>query len=271
MTTPAIGTGDFTSANAVSPADVNLDNKVGVVVAPLTTVTLGVYLMTQPAYAIMLDSITGPGHLTGNMAVIMQWSDPLTSQIVTQERWYYPGTTTAPASANGLMAGRGPTKAAMLTVLIRNYDTTVTATIDYALWQSSRQVTRDDWRTVFLAAPVNAWTAPNADHRAGLMGWINNVTINAGTSDTRICGLYSGEATLAVQVSAFASVTVTVTVPLPSFSPTAWPVIASIPLTANQASVSLTLPRCPVSIKVANAGGAAITASWSLTVQEVAS
>ena len=271
MTTPAVGAGDFTAATAMSPADVLMDNQAQVAIGPGVTKSYGPYLMTQPAYAAALAALMPANTAVGILKVTVTWSDPVTGLIVGQQRWFVASTSTAPALSNELHTGRGPTEGGQLQIDITNQDTAQTATVDLAVWQSSRVVTRHDWRTITHTAVTGGFTTPSSHPRSGSLGWAASATIPATQNTTWLCALYAGQGELFVITPQFASVTMQVSVPYSDAAVASQPFLYSQVLPTQQSLFAVTLPRCPVALELINQGGVPAIVSWHLILQEFAS
>lgn len=271
MTTPAIGTGDFTPGVAFNPADVNLDSQALVSVPAASTVTLGAYLTTQPAYAMLFDALGTLATAVPTCSLQFNWLDPATLQTVTADRWFPPVTTSGTGLSNALTTGRGPTKSGQVQVQVHNYDPTNPMTIDWRFWQSSRIVTRDDWRTLSLASPASPLLAPSLAPESNVLGWVANAAIPATTTSQWLATTYAGQARLHVNTGTVAGISLQVLVPFGNVGSGSWPILFQIPALAAEQSMDLALPRCPVVISIDNTTAGAVNVSWSLTATEFAS
>jgi hypothetical protein len=271
MTTPLVGTGDFTGSMSVVPSDIQLDLQAGVVIAANTTQSFGPYAMTEPSYAITTDALFSALAAVANYAVVFRWLDPVTGALVASEKWYPTGTTSSPPVNSQLTVGRGPTKAAVLLIQVTNGDPAQSMTIDFTLWQSSRVVTRDDWRGLALGGGYPFYTVPLSESRAGILGWVNLQAIANTISFSWQAALYFGQAQLFYSLSSVTNVNLIVSVPFENRTTPNYPQLFSGPLTLLQNTLNLSLPRCPVIITISNNSGGPVTASWSLTIQEFAS
>ncbi len=80
------------------------------------------------------------------MGFTFQWSDSVTNQIVSTETFeFYGGGSTNGTSH--IVAGRGPTRADVLTVAWFNNDATNNASFDFVLSQNSRTYSSDLWQS----------------------------------------------------------------------------------------------------------------------------
>jgi hypothetical protein len=271
VTTPLVGTGDFTATITGIPSDIQLDLQAGVVIAANTTQSFGPYAMTEPSYAVSTDALFNVAATVANYAVTLRWLDPVTSALVASEKWYPTGTTSSPPVNSQLTVGRGPTKAAILVIQVTNGDPAQSMTLDFTLWQSSRTVTRDDWRGLALGGGYPFYTVPLAESRAGLLGWVTNQGIANTISFSWQAALYFGQAQLFYSMSSVTNVNLIVTVPFENRTSPFYPTLFSGPLTLLQNTLNLSLPRCPVVVTISNNSGGPVTVSWSLTIQEFAS
>lgn len=271
MTTPLVGVGDFTGTVSPVPADVLMDVQSLQVLTPDQTVTYGPYAMTQPSYSVAVDGLVNAASINGLFTVTMRWTDPVTSFLVDQERWHISGTTSSPAANNGLVIGRGPSKSAQLSIIVHNNDAANNMTLDLIVWQSSRVVTRDDWRGFQESGSVPVWSVGSREPNSNILGYENAINVSAGVTRQRLCALYSGQGMLSVALAAGNTATVTVIVPLADVGVAAYPVIFAAAPGATLVNAYLSLPRCPVVVQIANAGAGAVVVTWSLIMQEFAS
>lgn len=271
MTTPPTGVGDWTPTVTAIPSDVLIGQKTGLVISAASSQVFGPYAMTSPAYAIAVDALVSASATVPFLSVLMTWTDPSSGLTVGEEKWYITGTSTSPAAANALTIGRGPTKAGKLTVTITNYDPATSAAIDLAVWQSSRMVTRDDWRGLQQGGVIPGYTSPDCAAAAGMLGWMNSVTIGAGNSETWCCALYAGQAQFIFGAGSTPDVNVALYLPAADFPAASWPFFYNQAVTAITTQLYLPLPRGPVILHATNFAASAVTVTWSLAIQEFAS
>jgi len=271
VTTPLVGVGDFTGTVSPVPADVLMDTQSLVVLTPDQSVSFGPYLMTQPSYSVAVDGLMNVASIVGLFTVTMRWTDPVSGFLVDQERWHVPSTTASLAANNGLVIGRGPSKSAQLIIIVHNNDAANNMTLDLIVWQSSRVVTRDDWRGFQESGSIPIWSVGSREPNSNQLGYENAVSVGAGVTRQRLAALYCGQAFLSVALAAGNTATVSVIVPFADVGSAAWPTIFAAASGATLVNAYITLPRCPVVVQIANAGAGAVVVTWSLVLQEFAS
>lgn len=270
MTVGEAGLYDFDSASPWLPGDQQLISEPATSVASGATVALGTVDVARSSYLIACDALYSPGATQPFPYFDMVWSDPNTGLILARERWTIPGTSTSPASGASPVSGRGPTKAAQLAVSVTNPDPADGATVDCYLYQSTRDIARDDWRSNGLGA-VPGYTNAATDCPALLPGYKVASVVTSSSSVIRVCGLYSGPAEFCVTQNNSQLLAVTLAA-LDGFGTLAAPTpVAAFNTSAAAATLAVTLPRCPVLVTVTNAGSGSTTLQWTLTAQEQAS
>jgi hypothetical protein len=265
------GLEDFAQAQAALSADLNILQETGVVIAASSSVTYGPMAVNNPAYAVAIDALVNASATFGLLLVSLVWSDPVTGLTVGAERWYYSGTTASPAISNGLTFGRGPTKAGQLTITIDNYDPAQSATVDVAVWQSSRVATRDDWRGNPNGGGYVTYTVPNTESLSCALGWVTAHALAASGQISYQCALYAGQAAFEFVSSATAAVGVEIFAPLPDRASGNWPVLLENAAIGEVFTGALVLPRCPVVVQITNNSAAPTNVTFSLTALEFAS
>jgi hypothetical protein len=265
------GLDDFTGAQAALSADLNILQETGVVIAASGTVTYGPFAVNSPSYAVAIDALISASATFGLLLISMVWSDSETGLTVGAERWYFSGTTASPAISNGLTFGRGPTKANQLTVTIDNYDPAQSATVDVAIWQSSRTATRDDWRGNPNGGGYVTYTVPNTESLSCALGWVTNHALAASGVVTYQCALYAGQAAFEFVSSATGDVGIEILAPLPDRASGNWPVLLENAAIGELFTGTLVLPRCPVIVQITNSSAASTNVTFSLTALEFAS
>jgi hypothetical protein len=247
---------------------------VGQALAAGASITAFSGAVTGIAYIAFVDALNSNGATSANpfLKVSMIWKDAVGGNTLPPQHWFPLQTNVSPASSNGLVCGRGPTDGAVLTVLIKNMDLVNAVTVDFELIQSARPITRHDWRNVSNNVSGNytfgglTVPTPVSDASSLLLGCSPGIPINGGAVASRINGLYAGQAQL--EVSATAIATVTGFVYDPEFGT---PLQQVFPPTPTPVNANIALPRLPLIVQIANGGGAAITATYSLVAQEFAS
>lgn len=266
------GLPDFTVSHTAMASDTLVIQESAQVIAPGTELVIPPVAMSSVGYAVSMDAVMAAGTANPLLRVFMGWSDPATGLVAGEEQWFTPCSAASPGASNGLIIGRGPTKAGLLGVSIRNFDVAQAATVDFAAWQTGRLVTRDDWRSMPHAAAAGSWSTPDYDPWANVLGWIQNAGVPGNGSNSWLMPLYAGQASLSLEAGTYPGLAVSVTAPLPDHFGLPLPVLWQAPSLAGPVSQQyLSLPRCPVVLTAVNSTGSTILFSWSLTVQEYAS
>lgn len=157
------------------------------------SITLGPIPWTRPSYELALGFSIGSSATSPFAGVQLTWTDSASGDIIDVQSWY-------PAAGNGSICrhgGRGPAKGDVLTVTITNGDPGLVMSVSYAILQSSRSYTRDEWRTTAMATPPG-FTLPNVDPGSDILGQ-SSLTLAASGQATRILPLFNGVAQLAAQ------------------------------------------------------------------------
>lgn len=270
MSTPA-GLADFDSGTPAIPLDQQL------LLETAVPVFLGVPVMfpgiqfARSSYIITIDALAPAPVTIPFITGDMYWVDPSSGATIAHEQWHIPATVTSPPQTNALVCGRGPTKSAVLNLNIQSYDPLQTITCDLALYQSTRVVTRDDWRSIGLGAMGADFTNSGNDPPALLFGNKGSAELNAGTSVARMCALYSGAAQFCLLQDNAQQLAWKVQAAQPATASALWPAIAGATQSSDQFNYSISLPRAPVLVTVTNNGGSATNVQWCLTGQEFAS
>lgn len=271
MTTQPTGVGDFTGTYAIVPADLLLDNQQSVSIGAGIGLEFGPYVITSPSYGIALTSVVS---LSGTLCVYrvtLTWTDSESGLVVDAQTWYATGSTASFGLNGTLTAGRGPSNADTLTVTIANLDPAEPITIDYASWQSSRIVTRHDWRTVVQNGQLLVFSQPLSNLLAGQLAWVFNNAVAANSSPTWLCPLYAGQVQLTWFYPTATNMGLEVYVPLPDQTAANQPQLYNPSAVAAAGTITLLLPRCPVVVKVINNNSSTESVHWSLTIGEYAS
>jgi hypothetical protein len=264
------GLEDYDGWTPVIPSDQLLGSNTAANLAAGTSVGLGTFQIARSSYYLEIDALASSGGTIPLPYVDMTWVDPATSQVIAHEQWAFVATTASPATSNGLTFGRGPTKTAQLEVTLTNPDPSEMIAYDWALYQSTRTVTRDDWRTLNLGATAG-YTIGNASESGLVIGWKAVSSLASGAQTVRLTGLYAGPAQFCVTQSAGESLAWQIQAAIPNVAAGSWPIIAAGVTSADASNTQVTLPRYPSLVTVTNNGGAATTTGWTLVAQEVAS
>jgi hypothetical protein len=266
------GLPDFTVSHTAMASDTLVIQESAVVIAPGTELIIPPVAMSSVGYAVSMDAVMPAGTANPLLRVFMGWSDPATSLVAGEEQWFTPCAASAPGAGNGLIIGRGPTKAGQLGVSIHNFDVAQSATVDFACWQTGRLVTRDDWRSMPHAIAAGPWLGADYDPWANVLAFTNNSGVAAGTTSSWLIPMFAGQASLTLSANTYPGLAVTVTAPLPDHFGVATPVLwQDASLTGPVSQAYLSLPRCPAVLSATNSTGGTILLSWSVTLQEYAS
>jgi hypothetical protein len=264
------GTTDFDSASPWLPGDQLLYQFETEEITASGSVTTGNLPFARGSYVIAADCLGAADSAMPFCQVDMFWMDPTTGLTTGHERWIFPQTDEEPAGAYLLVVGRGPAKAAGLTVTVTNFDTANNVYLDLAVFQSSRTVTRDDWRATTFGNVPNFTTAA-VDPPALLLGFKEPASLGAGASVTRLCSPYAGAAVMSVTQTGGQALTWSIQAIDPNYPAADYPNTGGSATSADDSQVTVALPRAPVQVTVTNTGGSASTVSWCLTAQEFAS
>lgn len=269
MTMPA-GLTDFDSASPWTPGDQLLGSVTAQVIAAGASAAFDSNYFARSSYLIATDALYGSSASVPLPIFDMEWVDPTSGLVLAHERWVINGTSTSPASSNSPITGRGPSKSAQLNITVTNPDPLVSCSLDLALYQSSRAITRDDWRSLGMGA-IPGYTNAASDCPMLIPGFKASANLNAGTSVSRVIGLYAGPAEFAVTQSAGQTLQWLVTA-LDSNQNLANPIIVDTGTsTSDFFQAGLTLPRCPCLITIENNGSSATTVGFAVTAQELTS
>jgi hypothetical protein len=271
MTTPNQGMADFTAATAIAASDVVVSQTTAVVIAKASGYTVPEFQVTTPAYAVTWSAFLPSGSTAGLLRVTLNWIDSSTSAMVSQQRWYVPATSTTPAENNILVCGRGPTEADTMSITIENYDPDNQATVYLNVWQSSRFVTRHDWRGTLQSGSLFGYTSP-ANNMSGLViAWETDTEIPASSNVAWQCPLYAGQALLTLPEGLAEDVDMSVSAILPDAASGFAVPLYQLTTAASLVQAQLSLPRCPVIVSFGNTAATANAVEWSLIAQEFAS
>jgi hypothetical protein len=263
MTTPQ-GVSDFVPATVSVPSDVPLAYETGQSIGAGSDIVLGSYTITMPAYLVYVNASISDSATVPFITARMVWIDPVNGIDVDVQSWTLPA-----GSVSAVTAGRGPTRAGSLQLILSNNDPTYDISCSVAIYQSSRAVTRDDWRQPNSPA-VPGYVVPASDPPALALGWFAQ-SIPATTTDTYLLPLWSGQATVQLINDAAAAIQawlIPVLPPDPSWTDTA---IWQFNGTAETETQQVALPRAPCTMSIRNTTAAAVTVGWAVTGQEFSS
>lgn len=260
---------DFAPGTALTTSDFAAYGPAETVIPASGTSVLGSWPMTSPAYLVSLDSQIGAGAALNMHGYSMQWLDPTTGELLDAETWYSAASSNAIGTQSALIGGRGPAKSGQLQLTVENFDPGQALTVNATVYQSTRVVTRDDWRHLGLSAIPN-FVLPPLDPTNGVLGCHLFANLGAGITQSRLCGMFAGQAQLIIGNSNGSSLAIQVNSLEPAIGAGGLLDLYSTSSTANQVIVPLTLPRAPVQVSITN-NGAATTMGWTLIQQEFSS
>lgn len=268
MTSPQ-GAADFAPASIAVPSDV----QIGQVLTGTQAVSSGSVVLTEqitmPSYLVCCAFSWAATPTVPFATVQLSWEDPSTLLDLDLETWTVPGSDATLATSTVTHTGRGPTRAGLLAVTVWNNDPAKVMTYNITVYQSSRVITRADWRQIAALAVPN-FAGSNDDPTSLILGSENGATLAASGSDSWLCDLWAGPAWLTISQSPAETLHVFLlpqdpqglaTVPYGYFSIDA----------AGGLYQQVTLPRCPVQLQINNTSATATSVTWSLIAQETAS
>lgn len=239
------------------------------------------------SYKMSISVLNGGAPTNPFCKVSFIWKDAPGGNVLMIQQWIVMTTNAAPANANTLVGGRGPTEAPFLQVLVKNYDGTA-VTVDFTLTGSSRLITRHDWRSVsnnitgtYTLGSIVAST-PQSAPAVMYLGGSSGISVGASSSQYRLNALYTGSCQLVITALPAAAYDITVNLsgidsdllfPLSDMNvfekEYAGPVPGSGFVALEQSLIAL--PRAPTIIRLSNNTSTAITIGYTLLGQEFAS
>jgi hypothetical protein len=282
-----LDTPDFSPAVTSAAPDGVGFVQVAVTVPPASTVTVEGAVFGPISYSIGVDGEISAAATVPFMRVGFIWKDPTNTWITDLQHWVVPVSDVSPASSNTYTTGRGPSGGGHLTVNLKNYDPAYAITADIYVMQSSRFVSRHDWRSASnnttFATPggltnINGnylWTTPDSDPSNLVLGEMAKVAIANGAYQGRINALFTGQGYLVVSKDDNANtLLVTVAAINPDVVPGGGQHVFGFQtqLTGYQTTGYITMPRGPIVVLLQNQGPGNIgNVLYSLTGQEFAS
>ena len=242
---------------------------VGQVIGANGTYTSGNKTVTQPGFECVVVAQIPNTATVPFVRVRLAWVDSSSSQIVAETIWIQPASTVAPGWQ---CMARGPSKADLVQVTVTNLDAAQSVTALVCLLANSRiypgdVLVNDTFQD--SSANVPTWTlAPNSP-LTEVLGQVSNQNIPAAGQQTWLIPPGNGAKGVLTMNTGAANVSnVRVNlypVPASQFSNNP-PLVPGLPAT-NDFAAEFVVPRCPMSLTVANLATAAISNSWTL-VQE---
>lgn len=249
---------------------------VGGTVAAGTTSTLFNGPVTSIAYEVAIDALCQAAPTAPWIKGAFAWKDGAGGNTLHLQHWIMLQTNVSPANGNALICGHGPADASWLTVLAHNYDS-ADSLVDFELFETSEPFTRHNLSSVsnnVLGAYTyggQTFSTPVSDPAALFMGNSPLLVVGAGSTASRINGLFAGKVQLNVEQAAPFAATVSLYGVHPDFAvPLQGICSANMPASGFLQVPDLTIPRVPVVIQLANNSGAAGAFTYSLVPQEVA-
>lgn len=147
--------------------------------------------LDQVSYEIYVTCQFVAGTAVPFVEVQLRWFDPGNIAQIASDTFIIPGATGSPGFA---VRGRGPCKGASVIVAVTNLDAVNTPTVGIRLSQHSRIAPVDDWRwwNAFNSGQtVPGWTLPGLPPDESVLA-VENVTIGASSSVTRLAGMFAG-------------------------------------------------------------------------------
>ena len=159
-----------------------------------SSVTRGAFTINQPDYEILLGVNTA-GASAPILSVEFQWIESFSGLVLEDETYYiYSGN-----AAGHQIHGRGPTKADRLKVILKNNNVAIACSVTYVIIQtSSRNYTREFWRTVMQGGVAPIFPGFNASTMNMPSNWLAGQTNNIAASSNNIflLPLYTGSVRL---------------------------------------------------------------------------
>lgn len=262
-----------------SPSDVPLQPQVSaLVIAAGGQQPYRKLAISTPSYLVSVDGFNAAPTVPF-YSLAMQWKDPITNTILQEEKWILLATNVAPAMSNTLIGGRGPAKAARLDVVITNFDGANPITVDFSVYQSSRTIARDDWRSISnnISGTYTygglTFDTPVSEPTGLLLGCSPSIPLTlAQPTQSRVNALWAGQALLGMTITGTSPTgLVTVYAVDPDFGTPLQP-LYQWPITSTVfAPQTMALPRTPSIIEFQNTGTNNMTISYALIGQEFAS
>lgn len=196
MGTP-IGTPDWGTQTAlVRETTINFNTAVHI--GPGVTVTLGA-VPTKTGYSVYNNMLNFSGAGLIPLEYRVTWLDSAGPNIIGRQRWnMFAGTGAAPHT----VIGHGPCESGFMEIKITNHHGTDTASVTCDIADVSQTYDRHDWRTDDTLPPVFAgFTYAGADTAAGIFGNLNQFSVPLNSVSSFMLPLYSGWATLAVDIA----------------------------------------------------------------------
>ena len=169
-----------------------MDSAAAIPVGPNITRIGPLAPVTQTSYLVKI-LLTIPNTATVPFAeVILSWVDSASGIQLAADSFI------VPASSSGqqfVTSGWGPVKADSVLIEVHNFDPAQVLTASYQLYQTSRVVTRDEWRWVNRLdanAIVPGFSLPTFVDDESVLGILNAVTIPAATNSSWLFGMAPG-------------------------------------------------------------------------------
>jgi len=269
MSLQPIGAPDFAPAIVQAPSDVLLSEHQSVAWAPGLSASYGPFNITGQSYAIQLHAEANSSMTNPVCQAVVYWLDAETGNILDTEIWTFTGEEAAFTGGPGMIQGRGPSRASQVVVQIFNWDPSFNFTGWFYLWQSSRVITRADWRGYSSGNAVPGYTVAASDSSALCLAWYPQTALAASNSIGLLARLYAGEAALMIHQSNAQSLAVTINELQPDMIGN--PIVYDNEFAGATIDPLLALPRSQCVISLVNNGSASTSVRICLTALEIAS
>jgi hypothetical protein len=229
------------------------------------TTPQGPFAITQIGYEIFLSCECNAVSTSPWFTVQLTWSDSVSGRTVAVEQWDLAAT----AGSFQQYMGTGPTKGDTLNILFTNTDTVNIMTFVLSFTQNSRVYGRDDWRQLSTHTPPG-FTNANISMGALILG-STGASVPANGSNTRLIGMYAGEAVLSISNGAQALTFTIVEVADPTIGlGSSGGLIYTNTVAANgNLNAQIQLPRSVCAMTLFNGGGVAMSPIATITAAQL--
>lgn len=157
--------------------------------------------VTRPAYLMRLELQNTTDTTTiMPVAVQMAWTDTASGIVLDFQQW---NMFAADDTGKHIVVCKGPCAGNDLTITIFNNALTA-ATLTYSIYlaETGQYFTQHDWRTQDQVIPkFPGYLQPNSHNISGVPLILDHISVPAGASQTYAMPLYSGPATLTINIS----------------------------------------------------------------------
>jgi hypothetical protein len=263
---------DFSQGTVPIPQDFQLLAQTTYTIGPNTIGNPVSLPVTFPAYQLTISTACPSGMAWPVLGCQVAWNDPVSGDGLDQEFWSMFCSDQPIGDQLAQVTGRGPSRTGLMTLEFYNLDVADTITYELTVYQSSRTITRADWRNVIIEDVPGLTNPTAANCPALILAFCSQQNIAASATLETICGLYSGQAQLRVSNPSGATIEAIVTAYDGSLGPGAEVPVYRSDTTSEDIDAALSLPRAPCVIKVTNNNATAqASLGISLIAQEFAS